>query len=132
MRGSQPAAQECVRVHTHGSCKDTSTEICTHSWALRIWHINTNGLFLPISCCIGGHLRTSEKCYQINQVVPDKVRKGKEIEPRSNHPNKRSKFVLNICLDDWNEGQFQPGQPRWSQIKKRQRNQGIQLQQKCL
>ena len=77
MKGSQPAAQECVCVHTHGSCKDTSTEICTHSWALRIWNINTNGLSSN-QLLHRGHLRTSDKCYQINQVEPDKVRKDKD------------------------------------------------------
>ena len=50
----------CLCVHTHGSCKDTSTENCTHSWALQIWHINTNGLSSN-QLLHWGHLRTSEK-----------------------------------------------------------------------
>ena len=66
-------------------------QICIHSWALRIWHINTNGLSSN-QLLHRGHLRTSDKCCQINQVEPDKVRKGKDkfqtlaFPPKLNQP----------------------------------------------
>ena len=49
-----------------------------------------------------GHLmptpKLQEQTAHLHEVVPNKVRKDKEIEPRSNHPNKCSKIVLTVWM----------------------------------